>query len=106
MATPTATVFVDQKRIRCVWPNGQVNAVAWSELQLAAVETRDCGPCVEDVYFYLEGPEYGFFVPQGAQGTNELVRRLTELPGFDNEAFAAAMSSTENARFVCWKSNC
>jgi hypothetical protein len=89
--------------IRCIRPDGRVDAVAWSDLQTVSVETNDAGPFVEDVYFHLEGSEYGFYVPQAAEGTDELVRRLTELPGFDSEAFLAAMRSTANERFICWR---
>jgi hypothetical protein len=28
---------------------------------------------------------------------------LQELPGFDNEQVIAAMCSTKNARFLCWR---
>jgi hypothetical protein len=70
------------------------------------VETNDAGPFVEDVFFYLEGPEFGFYVPQAAEGTDELVRRLIRLPGFDSDTFGAAMCSTTNDRFTCWKRDC
>ena len=34
---------------------------------------------------------------------NELLSRLQQLPGFDNEAVIKAMGSTNNAKFLCWK---
>ena len=77
--------------------------MTWAELQLVGVETTPEGPFAEDVYVYLEGAENGFYIPQGAEGVDELVRRLTVLPAFNNEAFANAMCSTSSARFVCWK---
>jgi hypothetical protein len=98
-----ARVVVDRDGVRFTHPDGRVDAVTWSALQLAGVETTDTGPFVEDVYFYLEGPDHGFHIPQAAEGVDELVRRLTALPGFDSDTWAAAMSSTENARFVCWR---
>jgi hypothetical protein len=97
-----ARVEIDDASIRCVHPEGRVDTLAWSDLRLVAVETNDAGPFLEDVYFYLEGPEYGFYIPQAAAGTDELLQCLTKLPGFDNAAFGAAMCSTANARFVCW----
>jgi hypothetical protein len=79
-----------------------VDSVAWSDLRLVAVETNDGGPFVEDVYFYLEGSAYGFYIPQAAEGVHELVGRLAVLPSFDGDAFGAAMCCTDNARFICW----
>jgi hypothetical protein len=31
------------------------------------------------------------------------LKRLQELPGFDNDAVIRAMSSAENARFLAWE---
>jgi hypothetical protein len=42
-------------------------------------------------------------VPQGAQESTQLLERLQRLPGFDNAALMRAMSSTEEATFVCWR---
>lgn len=98
-----ARVVVDDEGVRCIRPDGRTDVVSWSNLQLAGLETNDAGPFMEDVYFYLEGPGYGFYIPQASEGIQELVSRLAALPGFDEEAFAAAMSSTANARFVCWR---
>jgi hypothetical protein len=96
-------VDVDADGVTCTPPDGWVDAVRWSALLLVGVETTDTGPFIEDIYFYLEGYGYGFHIPQGVEGVDELVRRLVGLPGFDSEAFAAAMSSTANARFICWR---
>jgi hypothetical protein len=98
-------VIADDIGVRCTQPDGRVDSVTWAGLQLAGVETNDAGPFVEDVYFYLEGPDYGFYIPHGAEGTDELVRHLLGLPGFDAGTFSAAMTSTANARFVCWRRN-
>ncbi len=96
-------VVVDEEGIRCLRPDGSTHMVAWSDLQLVGVETNEAGPFIEDVYYYLEGTEYGFYIPQCAQGEKELVDRLLALPGFDCDAFSAAMCSTAAARFVCWQ---
>jgi len=34
---------------------------------------------------------------------NELLVRLQQLPGFNNEAVIKAMGSTTHNKFVCWK---
>jgi hypothetical protein len=96
-------VAVDAKGVSCARPDGRVDVVNWSDLVVAGIQTTAIGPFVEDVYFYLEGPDYGFYIPQAAEGTEELVGRLLQLPGFDSETFAAAMSCTDDTRFVCWR---
>jgi hypothetical protein len=44
----------------------------------------------------------GVAVP-GASVTDELLDRLQALPGFDNEQMIRAMSSTDDAQFLCWQ---
>jgi hypothetical protein len=96
-------VEFDDTGVRCVRPDGRTDSISWNELQLVAIETNDAGPYLEDFYYYLEGSEYGFYIPNAAQGHNVFVRRLQLLAGFDDDAFGKALGSTENARFVCWK---
>jgi hypothetical protein len=48
-----------------------------------------------------DGPP--LFIPQSADRSGALLKRLQELPGFDNHAFIVAMGSTDDARFLCWK---
>jgi hypothetical protein len=48
-----------------------------------------------------DGPP--LFIPQSADRSGALLKRLQELPGFDNLAFIVAMGSSEDARFLCWK---
>jgi hypothetical protein len=40
-----------------------------------------------------------------AEGANaaDLLQALQKLPGFDHQAVIAAMGSTSNAKFVCWR---
>src|SRR5947209_7329585 len=52
-------VIVSDEGIQHVWAGGRIDEVAWSALQVAGVEANAGGPFIEDVYFYLEGPEYG-----------------------------------------------
>jgi hypothetical protein len=56
------------------------------------------------VFFVLAGRGgSGCIIPQSAPESTPLLERLQRLPGFDNEAFIRAMSSTEDATFVCWR---
>lgn len=77
----------DATSVRCIRPDGSVDEVDWSDLQLVGVETNSAGPFVEDVYIYLEGTKFGFYIPQSAQEEDLLVERLFKLPSFDFEAF-------------------
>src|SRR5262249_33350686 len=76
----------------------------WDALEEVSVLTTAEGPFAEDVFFVLAGGGgSGCVVPQGAPESGELLERLQRLPGFDNEAFIRAMSSAEDARFLCWR---
>jgi hypothetical protein len=57
------------------------------------------------VYWYLIGSDgkSGCLVPQSSDGSNQLLKRLQQLPNFDHEAVIKAMTSTDNAKFMCWK---
>jgi hypothetical protein len=96
-------VIVDDNSVRCIRPDGSQDSLDWLDLQLVAVETNEGGPFVEDVYYYLEGSQFGFYIPQSAHGDGEFIRRILALPGFDHKALSAAMCSTSNERFVCWR---
>jgi hypothetical protein len=96
--------FTDDAVTR-VGPDGVAETIRWDELHEVGILTTDEGPWREDVYFMLIAADgkSGCAVPQSADGTNQLLERLQQLPGFDNEAVIRAMGSTSNARFVCWK---
>ena len=84
-------------------PDGVVESVKWSDLQAVVIVTTDLGPYVDDVFWVLVGKEVGCIVPSEAEGIDLLLRRLQQLPRFDHEAVVAAMTSTQNARFLCWR---
>src|SRR5262245_9150719 len=98
------TIKVDDRGVRRELANGTVELVAWDGLDEVSVLATADGPFAEDVFFVLAGREgSGCVVPQGAPESGELLERLQRLPGFDNEAFIRAMSSTDDERFVCWR---
>ena len=85
-------------------PSGKTETVRWSDLQEVRILTTDEGPYVDDVIWMLLGKDGGgCAVPSETEGMKELLPRLQQLPGFDNEAVIKAMGSTNNARFVCCK---
>src|SRR5882724_2816668 len=96
-------VSVDDIRVICKRPNGTIDSLEWSDLKLVGIETTDEGPAAADVFWYLIGEESGCLIPLGATGENALINKLQALPGFNNEAFAEAMSCTSNCKFVCWQ---
>jgi hypothetical protein len=101
-ASPDRVSFDDSAITRTL-PDGKTESVRWDDLQEVGIVTTDEGPMVEDVYWMLLGSNGGCAVPGGALGAKELLNRLQQLPGFNNEAVIEAMGSTSNGSFVCWK---
>jgi hypothetical protein len=97
-----ARVTFDAERVTRTLADGRTETVRWSDLQEVAILTTDEGPYADDVIWLLAGTDGGCAVPSETDGMNELLPRLQQLPGFDNEAVIRAMSSTADARFVCW----
>src|SRR5581483_6670864 len=83
---PKAFVSFDDKLVYYHRPDGAKEEVSWSELAAVEILTTDAGPFLCDVFFVLHGNERGCVVPQEAEGCNELLERLQQLPGFDNQA--------------------
>jgi len=98
-------VTTDTAGVACRHPDGQVESIAWDDLDAVVVETNDTGPFGTDVLWLLVGKagRGGCVVPQGATGERELLDALFRLPGFDSEQFIAAMACTEDRTFVCWR---
>ena len=84
-------------------PFGRDSAgMRWDALAEVALMTTSRGPFEEDVFIVLrydDGPDS--VVPLG-EGS-ELLPRLQELPGFDNEAFIRAMGISEEGVAVLWR---
>lgn len=101
---PDRVSFTDEvvSRIRA---DGVEERIRWDDLHEVGILTTDDGPMREDVFFVLISADgkSGCAVPQGAEGCEQLLARLQQLPGFDNEAVIKAMGSSCNAKFVCWK---
>lgn len=84
-------------------PDGAVRRLAWADLQAVEIVTTSDGPFAVDVFWALLSDGPPLFIPQSADRSGALLKRLQELPGFDNLAFIVAMGSSEDARFLCWK---
>ena len=96
-------VTVTEEGVSVRRPDGEVESVTWQDLRGVLLETTDQGPFVPDVFWVLVGTESGCVIPQGAIGESELLKRLQNLPGFDNEQVIQASCSADNAKFLCWK---
>ena len=93
-------VSVSGDEVRCVWPDGDSQAVNLKRLRDVYVETNDSGPWGLDVWFVLRddlGQQCAY--PLGAAGEAAVLDRLCALPGFRLDG----MDSTANARFLCWR---
>ena len=96
-------VDFDDKEIRCKRPNGDIERIPWHELRGVLLRNTDEGPFVPDVFWVLVGNQGGCVIPQGATGEDLLLKRLQELPGFNNEAVIASAACTDKQDFVCWE---
>lgn len=76
--------------------------VAFSDLESVAIQTTNAGPPGPDVFWVLTTASGVVKVPQGADGEEQLVDKLTALPDFNFESMIEAASCTENRLFTCW----
>jgi hypothetical protein len=96
-------VSFDEDEITHTLPDGDIETLRWTDLKEVKIVTTDEGPWAEDAYWILLGTERGCAISNGAEGAKELLVRLQQLYGFDNETFIKAMGSTSNEKFVCWR---
>lgn len=99
-------VTLDEQRVCGTQQDGEDESLDWDELGAVIIETNDTGPWGKDFYYLLVSRDNNIvacMVPAGATGEAELLQRLQELPEFDNEALNAAICSTDNQHFFCWK---
>ena len=75
----------------------------WADLREVWIRTTNLGPFGDDMFIVLVGAGGECVIPSESQGVEGLVERLTELPGFDEEAYTEAIRSTDNARFCVWR---
>jgi hypothetical protein len=79
-------------------------SIRWADLQEVWVEANNnLGSFTGYTLFRLVGPDGELAVWSESPGASDLVERLTQLPGFDNEAYSKAMRSTEDGRFCVWR---
>jgi hypothetical protein len=98
-------VDFDEEHVVHRRPDGKVERISWTELTEVGILTTDDGPFEEDVIWMLldSSRGSGCAIPSGAKGMDRLLKKLQELPDFDNEQVVLAMGSVVDARFVCWR---
>ncbi len=101
-STRVGSVSIEKHQIVCRWKEGHTRRFTLERLGRVLIRTTDKGAFDEDVFFVLELPEGECVIPQNAEGSNDLLKLLKSLDGFDNKAVVAAMSSTRNREFICW----
>jgi hypothetical protein len=90
--------------VSCHRPDGIVERVRWDDLQRINILTNGDGPFAPDCFWLLIGlGSTGCCIPHGATGDTELLARMQQLPGFNNQIFMEAMGSTQEAIFTCWE---
>ena len=79
-----------------------MNGVRWDALVEVTLMTTSRGPFEEDVFFvlaYNDGSNSTIPLDEAEQ----LLPRLQELPGFDNEAFIQAMGISHESICSLWR---
>ena len=100
----SVALVVDSVGVRRQRSDGVPEAVAWAALRKVEIVTTDDGPFSEDFFWLLHGVDgEGVCIGQELASTVDLLGRLQQLPGFNNEAVIRASCCVEPARFVCWE---
>lgn len=89
--------------VECEHPDGDIERIAWLDLQRVDVLCTSDGPFAPDQYWVLCADTPKVMIPWGATGGEELLERMQQLPNFDNEAIIKAASLTEDVVIPCWR---
>jgi len=96
------SVEFDEAEVICRRSDGHEESVRWADLRAVLIRTTSDGPFVDDVFWVLAGEKGGCVVPSESAGVQELMERLQQLPGFDDQAVIAAMCCASDKEFLCW----
>ena len=84
-------------------PSGELFEASLNCLEKIEIITTDAGPWAADVWYVFSFSSGTISFPQGATGDKAAVDYLLSLPDFNELQFILAMSSSDNARFLCWQ---
>lgn len=96
-------VSFDDERLTHARARGTVETILWHDLREVVLITTSGGPFVEDVFYVLRDSHGEAVIPQTASGSDALLTRLSQLPGFNEAAVIEAMGCTHDREFVCWR---
>ncbi|MFI4882610.1 MAG: hypothetical protein ACIAQU_08500 [Phycisphaerales bacterium JB064] len=112
MALLRSEAWLDDTRYRliddgqCVTvstPAGTVSSFRWDEIEEFAIVTNSLGPFCEDVWYVVRTFNGQVSWPNDAAGDDPVLEKFWAMPGFDSQQFSAAMGSTDDAEFLCWR---
>jgi predicted secreted protein len=98
-------VGFDRDRLWCRRPDWSQEAIRWAELERVEIQTTRQVPIQPDAFWILSGGGRQLIFPMGVEGEAELLARLQQLPGFDDEALVAAVSCVGDERFTCYRAS-
>jgi len=96
-------VEINGTEIRTVDYEGIETKLKINDISQIIIETNDTGPWGTDIWWRILGQQGLLSIPGGATGESEMLENFQKLPEFNNEELIKAMSSTNNAEFICWK---
>lgn len=97
-------VSMDVTGVAATYPQGDVQRIAWNEVEQVTIETNDSGPWGADVWWILAGSGKTCTYPGGATGELEALAEFQQrFPDFSDDKVTDAMRCTSNAQFVCWR---
>lgn len=97
-------LHLTEESLTCTRPNGTVEQVRWNDLQRVEILGTPDGPLLPDMFWVLHGSAgTGCVVPWGVPGDDDLLARLQQLRGFDNDAVVSASGHTEERLTLCWQ---
>ena len=99
----TFVVSITESEVSVQRPDGVIEKVSWDDLQQVDLLNTGDGPWLPDVFWVLHGRSNGCAIPWGATGDVELLRRLQELPGFDNQVILSSAATTSERSRTCWR---
>lgn len=99
-----ARLLIDEKGIRRMYANIQLDSIDWEEVVRISVGTEDDAPVPvkDDFYFFLHGEDGKRCVVPNTYSV-ELLPRLQRLSGFDNEALVEGALGDDGDPQVIWE---
>ena len=107
LSSPEAqySVWFDTDQLATDYPSSETSKLLWRDIDTISIRTTSDGPFKPDFWwcFLSASQKATLSFPQEVSGENSLLSELHgRYPAFDDESFAGAICSTDNATFVIW----